>query len=132
MTLAVPVCFIATADRARARPFYADVLGLRLLGEDDHAVTFDLGNRTPMRLSDVPGFTPSPHTVLGWHVADIAASVRELAGKGAVFKIYEGFGQDADGVWHSPDGGAKVAWFTDPDGNVLSLTQFGQGQSANG
>ena len=125
MSLAAPVCFVLTADRAKAKPFYADVLGLRLLGEDGHAVTFDMGNRTPLRLTDVPAHSPSPHTVVGWHVADITATVRDLKAKGAMFKIYEGFGQDADAIWHSPDGGAKVAWFADPDGNVLSLTQFG-------
>jgi catechol 2,3-dioxygenase-like lactoylglutathione lyase family enzyme len=120
-----PVCFVLTADRARARLFYADVLGLRLLGEDVHAATFDLGNRTPLRLTQIEGHKPNGHTVLGWHVADIAAATRALTAKGVSFTIHDGFGQDADGVWHSPDGGAKVAWFCDPDGNVLSLTQFG-------
>jgi catechol 2,3-dioxygenase-like lactoylglutathione lyase family enzyme len=120
-----PLCFVPTVDRARAKPFYADVLGLRLLGEDDHAVTFDLGNRTPLRLTGVPGHHASGHTILGWHVGDIVTTVRALAAKGVKFNIYEGFGQDPDGVWASPDGGAKVAWFNDPDGNVLSLTQFG-------
>jgi catechol 2,3-dioxygenase-like lactoylglutathione lyase family enzyme len=120
-----PLCFVPTVDRARAKPFYADVLGLRLLGEDDHAVTFDLGNRTPLRLTAVPGHRASGHTILGWHVGDIATTVRALAAKGVKFNIYDGFGQDSDGVWASPDGGAKVAWFNDPDGNVLSLTQFG-------
>jgi len=122
---AQPVCFILTADRNRARPFYAETLGLRLMGEDDHALTFDLGNRTPLRLSDVPGHLASGHPVLGWHVPDITASVRALQSKGVAFKIYDGFGQDADGIWHSPGGGASVAWFADPDGNVLSLTQVG-------
>jgi catechol 2,3-dioxygenase-like lactoylglutathione lyase family enzyme len=120
-----PVCFVPTSDRARAKPFYVDVLGLRLLGEDDHAVTLDLGNRTPLRLTDLPGHQASGHTVLGWHVGDIATTVRALAAKGVKFNVYDGFGQDPDGVWASPDGGAKVAWFNDPDGNVLSLTQFG-------
>lgn len=120
-----PVCFVITADRARARPFYAGVLGLRVLGEDDHAVTFDLGNRTPMRLTTVPGHKAAGHTVLGWHVADIRAAARALKAKGVSFHVYDGFGQDADAIWSSPDGGAKVAWFSDPDGNVLSLTQFG-------
>ncbi len=122
---APPVTFVITADRARSKPFYAQVLGLRVLGEDDHAVTFDLGNRTPMRLTTVPGHRPAAHTVLGWHVADIHSAVRALKGGGAAFQIYDGYGQDGDGVWSSPDGGAKVAWFLDPDGNVLSLTQFG-------
>lgn len=124
-TAAAPVCFILTADRAKSKPFYADVLGLRLLGEDAHAITFDLGNRTPMRLSDVPGHRGSGHPVVGWNVANIVETVRQLAAKGVKFEVYEGYGQDADGIWHSPDGGAKVAWFTDPDGNLLSLTQFG-------
>jgi catechol 2,3-dioxygenase-like lactoylglutathione lyase family enzyme len=119
------MCFVMTTDRSRAKPFYADVLGLRRLGEDGHAVTFDLGNRTPLRLTDFPGHRAGGHTVLGWHVADIRAAAAALRAKGAEFKVYEGFGQDADAIWTSPDGGAKVAWFTDPDGNVLSLTQFG-------
>jgi catechol 2,3-dioxygenase-like lactoylglutathione lyase family enzyme len=122
---AAPVCFVCTANRAAARAFYADVLGLRLLGEDDHAVTFDLGNRTPLRLTNLPGHQPAGHTVLGWHVADIRATARALTAAGVAFKIYDGFGQDADGIWASPGGGAQVAWFADPDGNVLSLTQFG-------
>jgi catechol 2,3-dioxygenase-like lactoylglutathione lyase family enzyme len=122
---AQPVCFVLTADRSRSKPFYAEVLGLRLLGEDGHAVTFDLGNRTPLRLTDMPGHKGAGHTVVGWNVADIVGAVRDLAGRGVTFTVYEGFGQDADGIWNSPDGGAKVAWFPDPDGNVLSLTQFG-------
>jgi hypothetical protein len=63
--------------------------------------------------------------VLGWTVSDIRAAVAGLRTKGITFKVYEGFGQDADGIWSPPGGGAQVAWFTDPDGNVLSLTQFG-------
>ncbi|MCZ8326312.1 MAG: VOC family protein [Sphingomonadaceae bacterium] len=122
---AAPVCFVLTADRARSKPFYAEVLGLRLLGEDAHAATFDLGNRTPLRLTDMPGHRGTGHTVVGWNVADLVGTARVLRAKGVTFTIYEGFGQDADGIWHSPDGGAKVAWFADPDGNLLSLTQFG-------
>lgn len=120
-----PLCFVLTADRARSKPFYANVLGLKLLGEDDHAVTFDLGNRTPMRLTDLPGHQPSGHTVLGWHVKDIRAVMADLSAKGVTFHIFEGFDQDADGVWQAPGGGAKICWFSDPDGNGLSLTQFG-------
>lgn len=122
---AAPLCFVITADRARSKGFYANVLGLRVLGEDDHAVTFDLGNRTPMRLTTVEGYQAAGHTVLGWHVADIAASVAALKAKGVQFKIYEGYNQDAEGIWRAPGGGAAVAWFPDPDGNLLSLTQFG-------
>lgn len=122
---AAPVTFVITANRAAAKPFYADVLGLRVLGEDDHAVTFDAGNRTPLRLTTMPGYQSAGHTVLGWHVADLPAVMAALKAKGVAFKTYEGMGQDANGVWTSPDGGANLAWFTDPDGNVLSLTQFG-------
>lgn len=122
---AAPVTFVITANRAAAKPFYADVLGLRVLGEDDHAVTFDAGNRTPLRLTTMPGYQSAGHTVLGWHVADLPAVMAALKAKGVAFKTYEGMGQDANGVWASPDGGANLAWFTDPDGNVLSLTQFG-------
>ncbi|HVR90156.1 MAG TPA: VOC family protein [Novosphingobium sp.] len=122
---AQPMCFVLTADRAKSKPFYAEVLGLRLLGEDDHAATFDLGNKTPLRLTTMPGHVGAGHTVLGWHVADIRAAIAALKAKGVSFSIYEGFGQDADGVWASPGGGAQVAWFPDPDGNILSLTQFG-------
>jgi catechol-2,3-dioxygenase len=120
-----PLCFVPTLDRARTKSFYSDVLGLRVLGEDDHAVTFDLGNRTPMRLTEVPGHKATGHTILGWHVADIRAVIRDLKGKGVTFNIYEGFGQDEDGVWKAPGGGAQIAWFSDPEGNGLSLTQFG-------
>lgn len=122
---APPVCFIHTADIARTRPFYEHVLGLKLLGVDDHAVTFDLGNRTPMRLTIVPGHKASGHTVVGWHVRDIRAAMASLRESGVEFQIFDGFGQDADGVWQAPGGGAKIAWFADPEGNGLSLTQFG-------
>lgn len=120
-----PVCFVLTANRAWTRPFYADVLGLPVLGEDDHAVTFDIGNRTPMRLTDLPGHKPTGHTVLGWNVADLRGAMAALKAKGVKFHIFDGFGQDADGVWQAPGGGAQVAWFSDPEGNGLSLTQFG-------
>ena len=120
-----PMTFVITGNRAKSKPFYETVLGLRVLGEDDHAVTFDLGNRTPMRLTQVMGHKGVGHTVLGWHVADLRGAMHGLRAKGVAFKVYDGMGQDAEGVWASPDGGAKLAWFTDPDGNVLSLTQFG-------
>lgn len=122
---AAPLTFVITGNRAKSRPFYENVLGLRVLGEDDHAVTFDLGNRTPMRLTQIMGHKAAGHTVLGWHVADLRAAMQGLRVHGVTFKNYEGMGQDAEGVWASPDGGARLAWFTDPDGNVLSLTQFG-------
>lgn len=119
------VSFVLTADRVRAKPFYAGVLGLKALSEDPFAITYDLGGGATMRLTDLPGHQAATHTVLGWKVPDIHAAAADLKDKGVTFTIYQGFGQDADGVWAPPGGGAKVAWFTDPDGNVLSLTQFG-------
>ena len=121
---AAPVAFILTADRIRAKPFYAGVLGLRMVAEDDFAVTFDLGNGAVIRLTDLPGHVAREHTVLGWNVPDIRDSVARLTASGITFRLFDGSGQDEDGIWTAP-GGAKVAWFTDPDGNVLSLTQFG-------
>ena len=121
---ALPISFILTASRAAVKPFYAGALGLTMVFEDDFAVTFALAGGAQLRLSDLPGHQAMDHTVLGWAVADIGAAVAELRGRGVTFKIYEGFGQDADGIWSVPGGGAKVAWFCDPDGNVLSLTQF--------
>jgi len=125
LAAASPVSFILTADRARAKPFYAGALGLRMTSEDDFAVTFELAGGAMLRLTDLPGHNAGPHTVLGWKVADIHTTVAELKARGITFRIYDGFGQDENGVWQPPGGGAKVAWFTDPDGNVLSLTQFG-------
>ena len=125
LAAASPVSFILTADRTRSKPFFAGALGLPLLSEDDFAVTFGLAGGATMRLTDLPGHEALGHTVLGWTVPDIHAAAAELKGKGITFKVYEGFGQDEQGIWSPPGGGAKVAWFTDPDGNVLSLTQFG-------
>lgn len=119
------VSFILTANRTAAKPFYAGALGLPIVAEDDFAVTFALAGGAVMRLTDLPDHQAQGHTVLGWSVPDIAAAVAELKARGVTFKVYDGFGQDAQGIWSPPGGGAKVAWFTDPDGNVLSLTQFG-------
>ena len=125
LSTAQPVTFILTANRSAAKPFYAGALGLAIVSEDDFAVTFALAGEATLRLTDLPGHVAQGHTVLGWAVSDIGSAVTELRGKGVSFKTYEGFGQDADGIWSPPGGGAKVAWFSDPDGNVLSLTQFG-------
>lgn len=119
---ASPVAFVITANRPAAEAFYGGTLGLTLSHSDQFAAVYDL-NGIPLRLTEVPGHIAGQHTVLGWTVADIAAEAAALKARGVVFNIYEGFGQDALGIWTAP-GGAKVAWFNDPDGNVLSLTQF--------
>ena len=115
--------FIVTRDRARAKAFYADTLGFEVVSEDMFATVFDL-NGTQLRISEVSGHQPPPHTVLGWDVPDIEASVKALKAKGVAFNVYEGFGQDELGIWTAPASTNRVAWFLDPDGNNLSLTQF--------
>ena len=115
------IAFVGTADPGRARAFYEDVLGLRLVGDDPAALTFDAHGVT-LRVSKVPRVEPAPYTVLGWSVPDVRATVDALAAKGVVLERYAGLPQDERAVWTSP-GGAQVAWFKDPDGNLLSVTQ---------
>jgi catechol 2,3-dioxygenase-like lactoylglutathione lyase family enzyme len=115
--------FIVTRDRAAAKAFYGGVLGFALTHEDDFAAVYDM-NGIMLRISTVPDHAALPHTVLGWEVADIRATAEALRAKGVPFNIYDGFGQDALGIWTAPGSAAKVAWFRDPDGNVLSLAQF--------
>ena len=116
------IAFAASADLGRARAFYEQVLGLRLIEQNDFACVFD-ANGTMLRVTAVADVARPGYTVLGWRVSDITAVARGLTGRGVVFLRYDGMDQDEDGVWTTP-GGDKVAWFTDPDSNVLSLTQF--------
>lgn len=119
---APPIAFVITRDRKASEAFYGDMLGLRRLPGDPFAAVFDLAG-VKLRITEVPDFAPSAHPVLGWQVDDIAATVEALAANGVRFTIYEGMGQDARGIWTAPDGSAKVAFFPDADGNMLSLTQ---------
>jgi catechol 2,3-dioxygenase-like lactoylglutathione lyase family enzyme len=116
------IAFAGTKDPQKARQFYEGVLGLRLVADEPFALVFD-ANGTMLRLQKVEQTVALPYTALGWQVDDIAAIVRGLAAKGVSFERFEGLEQDELGVWTSP-GGAKVAWFRDPDANLLSLTQF--------
>jgi predicted enzyme related to lactoylglutathione lyase len=116
------VAFVATSDLAAARAFYGRGLGLALSGQSPIACTFDAGGTT-LRVVAVALPTIAPYTVLGWTVADIAATIRELTARGVDFERLDGVEQDELGIWSAP-GGALVAWFKDPDGNMLSLTQF--------
>ena len=116
------ITFVATTDPERARGFYADTLGLRLVERDAFALVFDAGG-TMLRVVTVPRLHPAGYTVLGWIVEDVTATLRELAARGVRFHRYDGMEQDADGVWTAP-GGARIAWFADPDGNTLSLTEM--------
>ena len=116
------IAFVATTDLARARAFYEDTLGLRCTEENPVACVFD-ANGTMLRVTAVPELTPAGYTVAGWRVDDIAAAVKALSESGVEFQRFDGMDQDALGVWTTP-GNDKVAWFRDPDGNTLSLTQF--------
>lgn len=116
------VALVATSRPAEAKRFYGETLGLQLLTDDTFAIVFD-ANGVMLRVQKVEGHTPPPYTVLGWDVPDIHASVDELSGKGVPCELYEGLGQNESGIWASPSG-AQIAWFKDPDGNTLSLTQY--------
>ena len=116
------VAFVPTLDLARARRFYGTTLGLRLQGVTDGACVFRAG-ATELRVTRVDRLRPQPFTVLGWVVADIARTVDELADAEVRCTRFEQADQDERAIWTSPDG-ARVAWFTDPDGNILSLTQL--------
>jgi catechol 2,3-dioxygenase-like lactoylglutathione lyase family enzyme len=118
------VAFISTRDAARARRFYADVLGLRVVSEDAFAMVVDCGGTT-LRITRVTALAPAPFTVLGWSVADIRRTVDGLREKGVAFERYDGLDQDEAGIWSAP-GGSLVAWFKDPDENVLSVTGPGR------
>ena len=123
MTLSglTPMTFVATADAARAIAFYRDVLGLSLISDDAFAATFDMAGVT-LRVQKVEAVTPAPYTTLGWTTADIAPLVQRLAAAGIVFERYPWMTQSPEGIWDAPDGG-RVAWFKDPDGNLLSVSQ---------
>jgi catechol 2,3-dioxygenase-like lactoylglutathione lyase family enzyme len=117
------VAFIGATDPTRAKGFYQDKLGLRLASEEpSHALVFDAGG-TMLRVSLVKEVSLARYTVLGWKVKDIGVAVDGLVAKGVAFERFAGFTQDERGVWTAPDG-TRVAWLKDPDGNVLSLTQF--------
>jgi catechol 2,3-dioxygenase-like lactoylglutathione lyase family enzyme len=116
------VAFAATSDPERARKFYRDTLGLRLVMEQlPFALVFD-ANGTVLRVQIVNKVVPSGYTSLGWQVSDIKAAAKGLAGAGVRFERFPGMDHDELGIWSSPSG-ARVAWFKDPDGNILSIGQ---------
>ena len=115
------VAFVPTTDATKARSFYEGIIGLRVISEDRFALVLD-ANGTMLRVTNVQNFKPQQFTILGWDVTDINEAVSLLTQRGVRFENYGMTGQDEWGIWKSP-GGARVAWFKDPDGNVLSLTQ---------
>ena len=118
------VVFAPVTDYGKARKFYEGVLGLQLLEDQQpFALVFDAAG-TMLRVTKVGEHTPTPFTVLGWHVEDIEAKVKSLTAKGVAFLRFPGMNdKEALGIWTAP-GGARIAWFHDPDKNVLSLTEF--------
>lgn len=120
------VAFVTVVDVDRAKAFYRDTLGLRLVSEElPFAMVFD-ANGTMLRLAIGRDASPSPGTVLGWQVLDITEAVRDLLEAGVRFEQYEFMKQDELGIWTTPTG-ARVAWFKDPDGNVLSISEHPAG-----
>jgi len=116
------MAFVATDRASDALPFYRDVLGLRFIADEPYALVFQAGAVT-LRIQKVESHDPLPYTTLGWKVLDIATTVAALRDHGVVCERFPGMAQDELGIWASPSG-ARVAWFKDPDGNVLSLTQL--------
>jgi catechol 2,3-dioxygenase-like lactoylglutathione lyase family enzyme len=116
------VAFIPTTDFDKSRAFYEGVLGLRFVGNDGFAMVLD-ANGTMIRVSKVqPDFTPAVFTILGWEVTGIESVVSALREKGVVFERFSFFEQDDLGIWTAPSGD-KVAWFKDPTGNTLSVSE---------
>jgi catechol 2,3-dioxygenase-like lactoylglutathione lyase family enzyme len=120
---AIPVTFVSVRSREEGRAFYEGVLGVRHDSSDEFGDFYKFPNGTMLRLTPMPDFTPIEHPVLGWDVEDIRAVATDLKAQGISFTIYEGLGQDELGIWTAPDRRAKVAFFSDPFGNVLSIAE---------
>jgi catechol 2,3-dioxygenase-like lactoylglutathione lyase family enzyme len=116
------IAFVPTRNAEKAKSFYESTLGLRFISDDSFAMVFD-ANGTMIRIARVPKYEPAQFTILGWQVTEIAKVVTALRAKGVEFQKYEGLGQDELGIWAAPGGAAKVAWFKDPDGNILSVSE---------
>ena len=116
------IAFVPTNDAAKAKAFYKDVLGLKFVNDDGFAMVFD-ANGTMVRIAKSGKFTPQQFTILGWQVKKIEDVVKKMRAKGVEFLTFPGMGQDESGIWPAPDGAAKVAWFKDPDGNTLSISE---------
>lgn len=112
---------VGTTKREVAKAFYGDVLGLKFLSEDQFAAIYQ-GKNLRIRVSTTPTVVPAPYAILAFDVAEMDAAVDGLTAKGVVFARFGFLPQDARGVWSAPDG-TKVAWFHDPDLNLLSLVQ---------
>lgn len=114
------MAFLLTKDKGRAKAFYAETLGLTFVRDDGFALVFN-ANGVMLRISEMKDFTPQKGTTLGWEVDELPAAIRELARRGIQFERF-GMPQDELGIWTAP-GGDQIAWFKDPDGNLLSLSR---------
>jgi len=114
--------FAATAEPLRSRQFYEEHLGFRVISDDAMAIVLE-ANGQMVRVQKLKKHVPQPFTVLGWNVSDIEATVRTLGSRGVPCEHYGFPFQNAQGIAAFPDG-TRVAWFKDPDGNVLSIAQF--------
>jgi catechol 2,3-dioxygenase-like lactoylglutathione lyase family enzyme len=115
------VAFLATSNPARARAFFEGVLGLTFVEDNEHLVVFETDSARLM-LQKTDAVKPPFGTAVGWHVKDLRESIKGLAARGVQFERFEGMAQDDLAIW-SPEPGTGVAWFKDPDGNMLSLSQ---------
>jgi catechol 2,3-dioxygenase-like lactoylglutathione lyase family enzyme len=115
------VAFVSTKNSEKARAFYEGLLGLRFVKDDGFAIVLD-ANGIMVRIAKMQEFTPAQFTVLGWQVSEIETVARALQAKGVHFELFGFFKQDELGIWTAPTGD-KVAWFKDPDGNILSISQ---------
>jgi catechol 2,3-dioxygenase-like lactoylglutathione lyase family enzyme len=115
------VSFVSASDPERVKRFYGELLGLPLAEQTAFACVFTTPNGE-LRVTFVEDVRPAPYTVLGWRVPDIEAAARELQARNIATLAYDGLDQDERGIWRSPSG-ARVLWFADADGNVLSITQ---------
>ena len=114
------VGFLFTTNYEKAKKFYHGKLGFRFIGQDEFALVVEVGGHM-IRISRLPKFTPAQGTVLGWEVSDVEAAVAWLGERGVSVEKYP-WVDDPRGIWTAP-GGSKVAWFKDPDGNVLSVSK---------
>jgi len=123
LTTAPVISLLPITDKDAARAFYSEVLGLEFVADDGFALVYRSGDRW-LRLTPVHGpFAPQPFSVIGWEVSDIVTTVRGLKERGVAFLRYPMFEQDEDDVWRAPHDGTGVAWFNDPDGNLLSVVE---------
>lgn len=118
-----PIGFIPSTNIEAARAFYEGTLQLEFESDDQFAMVFRVGaGRTMLRVARTPAFQPLPFTLFGWQVGNLQQEVAELTARGVRFERFDFLAHDAHGIWNAP-GGASIAWFKDPDGNMLSLSQ---------